>query len=81
MKLANGRRKTFSYRLWAARVVGILHLPVSRQASKTAGGYCILNLALGMRTEAEAGFHDMACLRRRRVPAVYPVAVRDVPVA
>ena len=48
--------------------VGESHLRASWRTSKTAGGYCILNSAMGMGTEAGVGLRDLARLRRRRGP-------------
>ena len=40
--------------------VGECHLHASWRTSKTAGGHCILNSAMGMRTEAGVGLRDLA---------------------
>ena len=42
--------------------VGGSHLRAFWRTSKTAGGYCILNSAMGMRTEAGVGLRDFARL-------------------
>jgi len=71
--------------MWPSRIdfelsgqIGELCLHAPWRTSKTAGGL-ILNSAMGMRTEADAGLRDIACLRRRRGPAAFAAAVREHP--